>query len=260
MRFPRLLPAALPIRTFLLLAALPLGLQAAPLEHLWTYTSGSLGAGREVFSVGTINVGTDGSVAFEVTTHDGAFGNKEYRIYWLDAEMNDLADDGDPSNDWSPVPLRPLLIRQDHLVYLENDRQLRSMTRSETGVITDIAIGAAFDLTSDESTFMIEQSRQPSVLYLVEEPEDNLSFKVHAYAIEPVNNPELLVPTQVGIDNGFLQIVFPTKADGMYQVEVSSDLVNWTSEGAQIIGTGEAHTFSLEVGLQSKQFYRVRKL
>lgn len=259
MRSPRLLPAAFRIRTFLLLAALPLGLQAAPLEPLWTYTSGSLGAGREVFSVGTINVGTDGSVAFEVTTHDGAFANQEYRIYWLDAEMNDLADDGDPSNDWSPVPLRPLLIRQDHLVYLQNDRQLRSMTRSETGVITDVAIGAAFDPAS-ESTFMIEQSRHPSVLYLVETPGDRFSFKVHAYAIEPVNNPELLVPTQVGIDNGFLQIVFPTKADGMYQVELSSDLVNWTSQGTQIIGTGEAHTFSLEVGLQSKQFYRVRKL
>jgi hypothetical protein len=241
-----------------LFVMLPLVSSAAGLELLWTYDSGSIGAGRKISSVSTLTVGTDGSVGFVVQAHDGSFGNQEYRMYWLDSAMNDLADDGALDNEWVNEALQPLAIRKDHLIYLSN-QQLRSMTRDDVGDVADVSVGSAFGAAS-ATTWMVEQSRNPGVFYFVETAGDALTFKLHAYALTPVNNEELLVPTEVGIDTGDLQMRFPTKTDAAYQVQSSEDLVTWVDEGAQIIGNGNARTFSYTVSSETKKFFRVRKL
>lgn len=246
------------IRAILIVLLVPTAVTAAALEPLWTMPSGSLGAGREVRSVSTISVGTDGSAAFVVTTDDGAFGNNEYRLYWIDAAMNDLADDGVPDNEWETTPMEPLLVRLDQLIYIQGS-QLYSLTRDASGGVAKESVGSSFGALSTIS-YMIEQSRNPGVLYLVEIPESSSSFNLHAYAINPVNNPELLVQTQVGIDNGFLKIVFATQQDAMYQIQASDDLSTWTDFQSVIVGTGLPQTFSEAVTTATKQFYRVRKL
>lgn len=251
-------PAIAYLKGALFICLFPLMAAAAPLEALWTMPSGSLGAGRVILSISTITVGTDGSVAFAVTTHDGNFVNQEYRLYWIDADQNDLADDGVPSNDWRNLPLEPLLVRRDQIVYLSN-QQLRSMSRDQAGVITDVAVGSAF-ATANIINFMVEQSRNPGVLYLADYAESANNFNLHAYAINPVNNSEILVPTQVGIDNGDLKIVFATQTDGMYQIQASEDLVNWVDFQSVIVGTGLPQTFSEAISAATKKFYRVRKL
>lgn len=242
----------------LLLVGLCQSVWSAGLTPLWTFESGSLGAGRVIGSVGTVTVGTDGSVGFVVNTHDGAFSNSEYRLYWLDSAMNDLAADDVVDNEWVDEFLDPLAIRKDHFIY-QSDQQLRSMTRDNLGDITDVAVGSAFGAMSFTKG-MVEQSRNPGVLYIVETASDSLTFKLHAYAITPVNNDELQVPTGVGIDAGEVQVVFPTKADEMYQIQSSVDLESWTDEGAQIIGNGTPRSYGQPVSGISRKFFRVRKL
>lgn len=246
------------VKLFVFACLLPLSAMAAPLESLWTIPSGSLGAGRVILSISTMTVGTDGSVAFIVTTHDGSFDNEEYRLYWISADQTDLADDGVAGNEWQTTPMQPLIARQDQLVYLSG-QQVRSLTRDSAGVLTDTAVGAPLSIYSTLS-FMVEQSRHPSAFYLAEVLQNGLTFNLHAYGVNPVNNPEILVPTQVGIDNGFLTIVFATQPDAMYQIQASDNLINWTNFQSVLVGTGAPAIFSEEITGTTKQFYRVRKL
>lgn len=252
--------------SFLLIGVFQSLFATAPLTHLWTYDSGSMGAGRVILSVGTVTVGTDGSVGFVVTTHDGAFGNKEYRLYWLDSEMVDLADDGVTDNEWVDAFLQPLAIRKDHLIYL-SDQQLRSMSRDSVGNITDVAVGSPLAAAS-EATWMVEQSRNPGVLYIVETLSDQLTFKLHAYQLDPASTIELQTPTVIGVTDTAVEgervihLEFPTATDAMYQLESTTDLVNvpWSADGAQNIGNGGDVAAQRSAPASGNIFYRIRKL
>lgn len=241
-------------------------LATAPLTHLWTYDSGSMGAGRVIRSIGTVTVGTDGSVGFVVTTDDGAFENVEDRLYWLDADQVDLADDGVADNEWVSESLQPLAIRKDHFIYLK-DNQLRSMSRDTLGDITDVSVGSAFG--ADVFTvWMVEQSRNPGVLYLIEPATDKLTFKLHAYQIDPASTEELQTPTVIGITDTavagerVIHLEFPTVTDAMYQIESTTDLVNvpWAVDGAQNVGNGADVAAQRSAPASGSIFYRIRKL
>jgi hypothetical protein len=225
-----------------------------------------MGAGRVILSIGTVTVGTDGSVGFVVGTHDGAFANEEYRLYWLGADQVDLADDGVTDNEWVDTFLQPLAIRENHLIYLSG-QQLRSMSRDSIGDITDVAVGGPLAAASG-ANWMVEQSRNPGVLYIVETLSDQLTFKLHAYAIDPASTIELQTPTVIGVTDAAVEgervihLEFPTATDAMYQLESTTDLVNvpWAADGAQNVGNGVDIATQRPAPASGNIFYRIRKL
>lgn len=117
--------------------------------------------------------------------------------------------------------------------------------------------------TGDATSWMIEQSRGPGVLYIFEAELFATSFKVHAYQIDPASTDELLVPTIIGVEGGnTISLEFPAVADAMYQIETTTDLIAapWTADGTQITGNDTNILIQRNAPASGNVFYRIRKL
>lgn len=235
------------------------------LNLLWTYDSGVLPDGRTVFGVGLIpSIGTDGSVAFTVDVQ-GA-GGSEQRLYWFDKAQDDpAAPEPILESSWISNQYQVLAVRLNHLIYgvidfSSDTTDIYSLVRSPGATAVAEPSAATATIASSAVSSMIEQSRGPGVMYVFEGDIGDPFFKLHAYEILPVNTEEILVPTVVGVDSGNLTLRFVTQADAMYQLERSSDLITWVTDGSQLVGSGQTLVLQRQLPSSGQEFYRLRKL
>ena len=86
---------------------------------------------------------------------------------------------------------------------------------------------------------------------------DGLEIQAGGNPLEKSSLPSLLSPSfQAGSNNRSLQIhTFPGLT---YQVQHSTDLVEWTNQGEAIVGTGDLQTMDLGVTQDNVDFYRIQ--
>ncbi|ADE55060.1 hypothetical protein [Coraliomargarita akajimensis] len=237
-----------------------------PLSLLWTYDSGTLPDGRTLASVGVVpTVGSDGSVAFSIVVQQGD-SSAEQRIYWIDKEQ---ADTDNPvaifESSWSSDQYQVLAVRLNHLIYAEIDSgasttDIFSLVRDPGATGVGSPSAATATIASSAVNSMVEQSRGPGVAYVFEGDFGDTSFKVHAFEILPVDTAELLEPTVIGVDSENVTLRFESVADAMYQLERSSDLSTWVTDGDQVVGNGVTLILQRPLPSTGQEFYRLRKL
>jgi hypothetical protein len=240
-------------RTFVLILACgcaALSGHAQGLSSAWTYTTPPFGAGRQVFAVSTLNIGSDGSVALTLTVDDGSLTNFEYRLFWISATGDLLW-----ASDYLAEDAQALAIRAGHLVFLEGGRKLQSVKRNPDG---DFEATIVATLVSGDTAYTIEQGRSPGLLFLAETASDKASFQLHAYRLDSGATVDL-AEMFAGVSGGAFTVFFPSAVGVLYQVERSSDLILWTPVGDPVPGTGslQSHT---DPGLDGSFYYRVRRL
>lgn len=218
----------------------------------WDYVSQPFGAGRQVFSVSTFNVGTDGSVAFTLTVDDGSLNNFEYQLFWLgpDGQLR-------WSSGFQSTSLQTLAVRDSHLVFLDGGQSLISVAPTSPGGTT-YAPTTITTFSSSDTAYTIEQGRAPGVLYVAETATDKASFAIHAYRLDSghVVNLEQMIG---GTDAGEFKVLFPSAAGELYQVERTTDLINWTPLGNPLPGTDTLLSVT-DSAPPDPAYYRVRKL
>ena len=86
---------------------------------------------------------------------------------------------------------------------------------------------------------------------------DGLEIQAGGNPLEKSSLPSLLSPSfQTGSNNRSLQIqTFPGLT---YQVQHSTDLVDWTNQGEAIVGTGDSQSMDLGVSQDNIDFYRIQ--
>ncbi len=241
-------------RSLLLLAAAAYLLGNAALAQglapAWTYDSPALGAGRQVYSVGTFNVGTDGSLAFILSVDDGSLNNFEYKLLWVSAEGNLLWE-----SDFATEQVVPLAVRGGLLAYLEGGQRLRQVTGNSTDGFTALTVTT---FSSSDTSFSLEQGRSPSRLFIAETAADRLSFTIHAYRLDTGNTSDLTAMF-AGVAADEFTLFFPSVSGELYQVEKSTDMVNWQPVGQPIQGTDSLQSYT-DTSMTGSDYYRVRKL
>jgi hypothetical protein len=229
---------------------LPTAGEAQGITSAWNYDSEPFGAGRQVFAVSTLNVGSDGSLAFTLTVDDGSLGNIEYRLFWL-SPTGDLR----WASEFGTASLQALAIRTGHLVYLEDGQQLHSVKRNPAGDFEDSTVAT---FASADTAYTIEQGRSPGFLFVAETAVDKASFKIHAFRLESGTTVDYAAMF-AGVSGGAFTLFFPSATGELYQVERSEDMINWTLVGDPIPGTDSLQSYTDE-GLSSTFYFRVRRL
>lgn len=65
----------------------------------------------------------------------------------------------------------------------------------------------------------------------------------------------------VGLIDGVLSLSFSTAAGAMYQLQTSTDFIDWSDDGAIINGNGGDMTFQPQpTAPAGQEFFRLRKL
>ena len=105
--------------------------------------------------------------------------------------------------------------------------------------------------------YSIEQSRTPGVFAVVEVEGDNSGFTIRAFKIAAAVQDVTLVGSETGVQGGQYVLQFPSQPGVTYQIQSSTDLLNWVDQGPVIVGDGSIKSLLEPINGTTHKFFRV---